>query len=109
MPAQYPDGVRRIDNPPLVESTEAFYRMVARLIEEKRIFVSKTDRESYSVIHIVWTEKEAAASFSFDATNSFRVTTPPVEISLGRGGSLFKGSSPHLHPYRNRSAMMPHP
>ena len=39
MPAQYPDGVRRIDNSgPLVESTEAFYRMVARLIEEKTDF-----------------------------------------------------------------------
>ena len=39
MPAQYPDGVRRIDNSgPLVESTEAFYRMVARLIEEKADF-----------------------------------------------------------------------
>ena len=39
MPAQYPDGVRRIDNSgPLVESTAAFYRMVARLIEEKTDF-----------------------------------------------------------------------
>lgn len=39
MPAEYPDGVRRIDNSgPLVESTEVFYRMVARLIEEKAAF-----------------------------------------------------------------------
>lgn len=39
MPAEYPDGVRRIDNSgSLAESTEAFYRMVTRLIEEKAAF-----------------------------------------------------------------------
>ena len=39
MPAEYPNGVRRIDNSgPLEESAEAFYRMVARLVEEKTAF-----------------------------------------------------------------------
>ena len=39
MPAEYPDGVLRIDNSgELAESTAAFYRMVARLIEEKTDF-----------------------------------------------------------------------
>ena len=39
MPAESPDGVRRIDNSgSLAESTEAFYRMVTRLIEEKAAF-----------------------------------------------------------------------
>ena len=65
MPAEYPDGVLRIDNSgELAESTAAFYRMVARLIEEKRIFVSKTDRESYPGNPYCYrTEKEVAASF----------------------------------------------
>lgn len=68
-------------------------------MKKKRIFVSKTDRESYSGNPYCYrTEKEAAASFFLSMQrNSFRVTTPPVEIFAGGGvgeGCLFKRLPP---------------
>ena len=66
MPAEYPDGVLRIDNSgELAESTAAFYRMVARLIEEKTDFRQDNGSGILSRQFILLPNGKGSGSFLF--------------------------------------------